>query len=95
LKKLKQYIIIGAILYALYFILSHHIIFHGRDFFLLNKEKITLEYTFYSIKSKSPEKILEIDVLRDAGIGAILVELGTISEEKRYDIENSVEWKYE
>ena len=78
LKRLKQYLIIGLIAYAVYFLLSHHLILHGRDFHLLDKEKLTLEYTFFSIKSKSPEKILKINVLRDAGIGDILVERGIV-----------------
>ncbi len=92
LKRLKQYLFIGLAIYALYFILNHHFIFQGRDFYLLNKEKMTLEYTFFSIKSKSPEKILGIDDLRNAGIGDILVERGEISEEERHEIEDSIEW---
>jgi hypothetical protein len=47
-----------------------------------------LHYTFFSVKGKSPAKILEIDYLRDAGIGDLLVEFGVIDEEQRFRLEN-------
>ncbi len=87
LKRLKQYIFIGLVIFAVYFLLSHHIVFHGTDFFLLDKEELTLEYTFFSVKDKKVTNILQIDPLRKAGIGNVLVELQIITDDERYKLE--------
>lgn len=92
-KRIKQYLFIALIIGTVYFGLSRHIIFHGRDFYLLEKQDMTLEYTFFSIQEKSPEKILKIDPLRKAGIGGILEDLGMITHEERYNLEQYFEYK--
>ena len=86
--RIKQYILIGLLAAAGYFIMDNHIIIYGKDIRLLKKTSLHLHYTFFSVKGKSPAKIMEIDYLRDAGIGDLLVELGMINEEQRYKLEN-------
>lgn len=79
-KKWVVWAILGA---ALYFILSYHFIFIDDSLNLLKKSNLTLNYTFFSTKSKSNESILAIDELREDGIGDLLVETGRMSEEDR------------
>lgn len=86
--RIKQYILIGILAAAGYFIMNNHIIFYGKDVRLLKKTSMHLHYTFFSVKGKNPAKIMEIDYLRDAGIGDLLVELGVIDDEQRFNLEN-------
>jgi hypothetical protein len=86
--RIKQYILIAIAAAAGYFIMSNHIIFNGREVHLLKKNELHLHYTFYSIKQKKPKVIMEIDYLREAGIGDLLVELGIIDEEQKSRLEN-------
>ena len=86
--RIKQYILIAVIAAAGYFIMNNHIIFYGKDVRLLKKTSMHLHYTFFSVKGKNPAKIMEIDYLRDAGIGDLLVELGVIDDEQRFNLEN-------
>lgn len=76
---------------GLYFILSFHFIFYGKNFYLLMKIEPTAEKTLYSLNGKDPVKILEIDQLRSAGIGDILVETGLITEVERQNVEYELE----
>lgn len=78
-KKLTIWIILGAVLY---FLLSYHFIFIDKTVKLLKKSSLTLNYTIFSIKKKSNKSILSIDVLREDGIGDLLVEMGRMSEEE-------------
>jgi hypothetical protein len=81
-KKVTLFIIAAAVLY---FLLSYHIIIIGRDITdirLLKKPTFTLEYTIFSIKGKSNKAILAIDILRENGIGDLLIEEGLMSEEE-------------
>ena len=48
----------------------------GKDFYLLKKSELTLSYTFFNITDRKIESIMEIDDLRNDGIGDLLVELG-------------------
>ncbi|MGD8342238.1 MAG: hypothetical protein PVI38_02095 [Desulfobacterales bacterium] len=86
--RIKQYILIGVLAFAGYFIMNNHIIIYGKEVHLLKKTSMHLHYTFFSVKGKKPAKILEIDHLREAGIGDLLVDLGVIDEEQRYRLEN-------
>jgi hypothetical protein len=63
-------------------------IFYGTQVHLLKKSSPHLHYTFYSIKGKKPANIMEIDYLREAGIGDLLVELGMLNEEQKIQLEN-------
>jgi hypothetical protein len=60
---------------------------------LLQKQEMTLEYTFFSIKDKKVANIIQIDPLRRAGIGNVLVELQLITDEERYELENYYEYE--
>jgi len=81
-KKITLFVIVAAVFY---FLLSYHLIIIGRDIRdirLLKKSTFTLEYTVFSIKGKSNKAILAIDVLRENGIGELLMEEGLMSEEE-------------
>jgi hypothetical protein len=81
-KKVTLFIIAAAVFF---FLLSYHIIIIGRDITdirLLKKSTFTLEYTIFSIKGKSNKAILAIDILRENGIGDLLIEEGLMSEEE-------------
>ena len=91
LKRIKGYIIIGIFLALGYFISSHHIILYkinnSLGFELLKKSYLTLEYTFFNVTTKRPENILKIDLLREAGIGDLLVDIGKLTEGKKQELE--------
>ena len=91
--RFKQFLIIAIIAGAGYFMLSNHIIIDGRDFYLLEKSSLHLHYTFYSLEKKKPASILKIDYLREAGIGDLLVDLGKITTEEKYNLE--IKYGYE
>jgi TPP-dependent pyruvate/acetoin dehydrogenase alpha subunit len=83
LQKIRNYILVALAVGAFYFLLSHHIVFTShRDFNLLNKSELSLKYTFFSMKQQSPERILRIVELREAGIEDLLLEKGLVSEER-------------
>jgi hypothetical protein len=87
IKTIRNYIIIAIVAYGLYFVISHHFILNGKDFYLLEKSEFSLSYTFFNIKDKKVESILKIDALRNDGIGDLLVELGLIKEEEKNKLE--------
>lgn len=89
--RLKQYLFIGVLAAAAYFVLSNHIIFDGKQPYLLKKSSLNLHYTFYSLSGKKPETIIKIDHLREDGIGELLVDIGMISEDKRSRLESKFE----
>jgi len=81
-KKLSLIIIVAAILY---FVLSYHIIIIEGDIRqprLLKKSTFTLEYTIFSTEGRSNKSILAIDVLRESGIGDLLIEEGLMTKEE-------------
>lgn len=77
LKRYLKWAILAGILYAL---LSYHFIIIGRTVKPLKKSELTLNYTFYSTKGKRISTIMDIDELREDGIGEILVDEGMMSE---------------
>ena len=87
LKKIISYILLAFLGAAGYFLLNYHIIFSGTTVKLLNKSKLTSEYTFINTSNKSAESLMRIDTLREAGIGNVLVEMGRLSEEERESLE--------
>lgn len=87
-KKLLIWAILGAVIYSL---LSYHFIFVENTVKLLKKSNLTLEYTLFSTKGKTNEAILSIDVLREDGIGDLLVEAGRLTEEELEVLLNKLE----
>jgi hypothetical protein len=91
--RLKQYLLIAAAGAGLYFLLSHHIIFHGeeanfvKNIYLLKKSKLDLHETFVSLNQKSPDSIMRVRVLRENGIGELMVEIGMITDAERRRLE--------
>jgi hypothetical protein len=81
-KGLKKLVIWGVILACGYFMLSTHFIFIGSDLRLLKKSHLTLEYTIFSTQGKSIESIMNVDALRNDGIGRLLVEKGKITDDQ-------------
>ena len=86
--RIKQYILIIILAVVGYFIMSNHFIFYGKDVHILKKTSLHLNYTFFSVKEKKPANIMEIDYLREAGIGDLLVEMNIINEEQKLKLEN-------
>lgn len=98
LSRIKQYVLLGAVIYAFYFLLSHHFIitsFEGlnsfQDIKILKKKELTLKYTFYSLKQATPEKVMQIPELREVGIGDIMVEKGMVTQERLTQIERKID----
>lgn len=87
-KRIRQYIVWALMAYAFYFMLDHHFIYYQRQVRLLKKMEPSLEYTFFSLENKKPEKILAIDLLRWDGIGDLMVEYDLISDDKRWKLES-------
>jgi hypothetical protein len=79
LKKITFWAVVAAVCY---FILSYHFIVVGNGVKLLKKSNLTLNYTIFSTKHKKLDKILDIDDLREDGIGKILVEAKLLDEEQ-------------
>ncbi len=70
--------------YGLYLVACNHFIyFGGKDIRLLKKKEPTFSRTFFSTTLKEPRIILSDDVLRKAGIGDLLVEMGLLSKERK------------
>ena len=88
LRTIRKYIIIAALIYAVFFLLNNHIILDGSRFYLLKKSELSFVYTFFELEDKRPDTIMKIDDLRYDGIGDLLVELGKISEKEKIRLEN-------
>ena len=84
LTRIRNYALLAIALGAFYFLLSHHFIFTNfkRRPSLLKKNELSLKYTFFSLKQVTPDTVLRIEMLRDAGIENILLEQGLVSEER-------------
>ena len=80
LKKKLTFLFIGIAVF--YFLLNYHIIIIGGGVRLLKKSTFTLEYIIFSAKGKSNKTILAIDILREDGIGDLLIEEGLMSEDE-------------
>lgn len=92
LQKIRNYILIALVIGAFYFLLSHHFLFTSyNDITFLKKSELTFKYTFVSMKQQSPERILRINELRNAGVEDFLLEKGLVTEDRLnkilYDID--------
>jgi len=76
-KKIIIWVIVAGIIY---FLLSYHVIIIGRGARLLKKSGFSLEYIVFNTKGRSNASIMDIEELREAGIGELLVEEGRMSE---------------
>jgi len=79
---LKKLVIWVVILVCGYFILSNHFVFIGSSLRVLKKSHLTLENTIFSTQGKSIESIMDVEDMRNDGIGELLVEKGLITEDK-------------
>ncbi len=61
----------------------HFIYFGGWTIKKLKKKETTFSRTFFSVELKNPEMILKDDVLRDAGIAELLVDMGRLNEKRK------------
>jgi hypothetical protein len=87
ISRLKQYVLIGAVIGFFYFLLSNHFIFFSvQDFERLKKNELTFKHTFSSVKQVSPEVILRVTELREAGLGDLMVQRGMLDAEKLQQI---------
>jgi len=97
LSRLKQYVLLGAVIYGFYFLLSHHFIVTGfdlesfMDVRVLKKKELTLKYTFFSLKQATPEKVMQIPELREAGLGGIMIEKGISPRRSSPRIERKID----
>ncbi|MGD1973486.1 MAG: hypothetical protein PVH37_05805 [Desulfobacterales bacterium] len=87
-EKIKKYLLIALAGTVFYFILSNHYIVDGRDVYLLKKTSLHLHETFVSISNERPETILRNDILREAGIGDLFVDLEIMTEEEKNLLES-------
>jgi len=79
----KTLLVIGAG-YGLYLVACNHFIyFDNNKIKLLKKKKPTFAHTFFSTSLKTNDAIISDDILREAGIADLLVEMGLLNEEKR------------
>jgi hypothetical protein len=85
--RIRKYIFSGILLFAGYFLASQHIVIKNKEFKFLKKSELTYEYTFYNVTDRDPEDIIKIDMLREDGIGNVLVDFGLLSEEEKYKLE--------
>jgi hypothetical protein len=92
--RIKTYLLMAAVGGAVYFLLSHHVIFYGEEasviqnVYLLKKSKLNLHYTFFSLHQKKPDAVMKIGPLRENGIGDLLVQLGLLSEQEKSRLES-------
>ena len=82
MRQLKKYLLWGLVAGAFYFLLSHHFIIIGRSVKMLNKTKLSLNYTVFSTNKMSYHAILSIPELREVGIGKLLLRTGRITDEE-------------
>jgi hypothetical protein len=82
MKRIKKLIVWACIACVAYFVLANHFIFVGSTPKILKKAKFTLDYTFFSTQGKTNQSILQVDELRKAGVGQMLLQMGRISEDE-------------
>ena len=86
-KKINRLLLIIIVAVFGYLLLSFHVVYFGNAVKVLKKARLTSEYTFVNAKDLSPEAILKIDTLREAGIGDALVEMGKLDKGRKEILE--------
>jgi hypothetical protein len=78
--------------YGLYLVASHHFIyFGGQNIKWLKKKQLTFSDTFYSATLKTNKTMLSHDVLRKAGMGDLMVDMGLLSEKRKEHLLSKIE----
>ncbi|MFZ0131568.1 MAG: hypothetical protein WAK95_03425 [Desulfobacterales bacterium] len=85
--RIKRYLISGLLAFAAYFMASQHIVINNKEVKFLKKSELTYEYTFYNVTNREPDDIIKIEMLREDGIGDVLVEFGLLDEEEKNRLE--------
>ena len=80
MRYVKNILLWGAIFGLCYFVLGNHFIIIGSGIKLLRKSTLTLNYTIFSTNGKTNQKILDVDELREDGVGDLLVEAGNMTD---------------
>jgi len=85
LRSKKKFILLVLAGALLYFLLSYHIIIiegDVRNVRLLKKSSLTLQYTFFDTRNRTNKSMMSIDLLREDGLGEILIEEGLMTEQE-------------
>ena len=90
--RIIRYIIGAILLFIGYLLASRHTIIDEKNFYFLDKSYLTYEYTFYNVTDKDPEDVMKIDMLRNDGIGDLLVEIGMLTEMEKARLEARYEY---
>ena len=92
-QQLTRYFFIAVLLGIGYFFSIYHVIIMNNDFYLLRKPYLTFEYTFYNISNRDPDDVMRVDMLREDGIGDLLVELDLLTEMQAARLEAKYEYE--
>ena len=90
-KKMNRLLLIIVAAVFGYLLLSFHVVYFGDAVKVLKKARLTSEYTFVNAKDLTPEAILKIDTLREAGVGDVLVDMGKLDKNKKDALEKEFE----
>ena len=99
LGQIKKFIIVAAIGGLIYFLLSYHLVFFGREVKLLPKSVMTMNETFVNVEFDdltTPKVFLRQnpDSRRD-GIGPMLVERELITDDELSKVESELDAEQE
>lgn len=99
LGQIKKLIILAIVGGIMYFLLSYHIVFFGKEVELLPKAELSLEETFVNVAFDdltTPKVFFRQNPnSRRDGIGDLIVERGLISDEELYQIEAQLDQEEE
>lgn len=94
MRRITKAIVWAGVGGALYLVSCHHFIYlEGGKIKLLKKKQPTFSRTFFSTSLKSNEMILSDEVLREAGIAELLIEVGRMSEKDKERLMAKIERK--
>lgn len=94
MRRITKAIVWAGVGGALYLVSCHHFIYlEGGKIKLLKKKQPTFSRTFFSTSLKSNEMILSDEVLREAGIADLLINVGRMSKEEEKRLMTRIERK--
>jgi hypothetical protein len=94
LRSKKKFILLVLAGALLYFLLSYHIIIiegDVRNVRLLKKSSLTLQYTFFDTRNRTTKSMISLDLLREDGLGEILIEEGLMTKQEEMRILQGLE----